>query len=133
MKFSEPTIANNTITDDTELKLLSLAAGSYAFDMTFWFKTSAAGDFKYGLTGPGTAGTDWQAKWSSNLADVLQFNNDIVPVLVADANFHYVRVSGFLFVSTVGDYKLRWAQNTTDAGTNTFISAGSWWRVTKAG
>jgi len=126
----DTTRTDNTLTADPDLTFASLpTTATYLFDMCLWYKSDVTPGFKFGFTGPGVAGTDWKAKWSSSIVDTIQFDNNVQVVTVANTSFHFFTVRGYLYTGIGGTFNFAWAQNTTTGGTNTIVAGNSWWRL----
>lgn len=133
LKGASEAIANNTLQDDDSLTVDLLAAGVYKFRFFLFVLTAgASGGIKCAVGG--TAGvTTLRARIAINddaaplaagfAGQVTAFDATVGGVLVTGD--HSVEIEGTIVVSTAGTFKLRWAQEVTDAGNPTTVRSSS--------
>ena len=127
-------ISSTTLVDDTELKFPMRANTKYAFRMVVIFDAGATGDFKFRHTGPAIGSglirilRQWivgaGAAWVAPTQDTSYSAADIA--IAGAAGSGRLEINGTIHNgATAGDFKLRWAQNASEA-VNTTVRAGSY-------
>jgi hypothetical protein len=133
-KPSTTSRVNNTLTADPDLQIALAANQKISGTMTVYISASAAGDFKYRLTGPaGFTDMFLAAAWFTSTAGVTSTNLTSQAYDAADrtataATAFLIRLSVTFSIdngATPGTFALEWAQNTTSAGNPTTVLIGS--------
>lgn len=123
--------ATTVLADDTTLQFAMLGGHKYSVRIRVWFDTTAAGDFKWALTGPALNSARVTRKWiipgGSAYAGVLVDTTYTASqsVVSAGTTGGYVEVDATIRPSADGIFRFQWAQDTSDAG-NTSVLAGSY-------
>jgi hypothetical protein len=132
-KASTTSRVNNTLTADPDLQIALAASQKISGTMNVYITGSAAGDFKYRITGPaGFNNLFVAASWltsgtvtTSNLTSQAYDAADRTAVAAADfivrLNITFIVDNG----ATPGTFQLEWAQNTTAAGNASAVLVGS--------
>lgn len=131
--------ANETVTGSTsfqaddELLFSMLANTRYSFNFEIFYVTTAAADFKFELDSTGaTDPTSLSINYEYLAPAGTQYfggnhtaMNTNVTILSGSSGDGHIRISGWaLNGADAGSFRLRWAQNTSDAG-NTTVFRGS--------
>jgi hypothetical protein len=133
-KAADTDIQNDTtVNDDPDLQLAVTSGKTYLIDGLILFDTAANADFKYTFTIPGGTmdiATQVMNKGSgtSEESDHFSTSGTDNTVLLGNANGGIIFVRGRIVLTSSGDFKLRWAQNTSQ-GTDTSTLRGSWLRA----
>jgi hypothetical protein len=125
------TSADVTMSDDDDLRFSTEASGDYRWEMTFWVDTNATADFRFDLDLTGGAPTTFRyggtvVNNANNTVEgvygtAIQTAHQIVS---ASATEYMIVLEGVIYGATAGSFRLRWRQNTSDAGT-TGVRKGS--------
>lgn len=125
---------NNTLTVDPDLQVPVAAGEKISGTMTVYITASAAGDFKYRITGPaGFNSLFLAAAWFTSAAGVTSSNltsqaYDAADRTATSASDFIIRLSVTFEVdngATPGTFQFEWAQNTTAAGNASSVLVGS--------
>lgn len=130
VKTSDTTRNSNTTTSADPALQISLAASTtYAIRIVVKLRSTAAGDFKWGLSGPASPTEVYGALVGASIGNANQAFE------AYPANYQYVGSSsgaGLLVIemtvengTNAGTFSFDWAQNTSDAGPTT-VKAGSY-------
>lgn len=136
----ETRTSNTTLTNDTDLKGTVQPAGKYIFRARIYADTTAAGDFKFAVSGPASPVGVRIAHYAiaagatafSAIGVETAFGTS-VSVLGTGTNGVFVAIDGeFETNAAGGTVAFQWAQNTSDAG-NTRVLAGSYFEFQRIG
>jgi hypothetical protein len=131
---------NTTVADDPDLTFPVYPGEAYRFRGLVWYTTTAAGDFKYTLSGPASpAGVIIErsvvlpaATAYSGIGITTAFGGAGLAATGTSAGIGRVRFEGAVTVgATAGAVTFQWAQNTSDAGPTTVLRGSylEWARV----
>lgn len=124
--------STTTLADDPDLSVAVSANATYYALVLLRHNSQPAGDLKYTFTGPAGASFDHVAETLSAAATLFTddqlFGSALTDIIasggIAGVNVP-IRCEGLLITSgTAGNFKLQWAQNTSNAGAST-VRAGS--------
>jgi hypothetical protein len=138
-KTADETVnSSTTLQGDNDLLFNMSASSTYEFSMRIFYLTNATADFKFDIDSTGTTdptvshiGADWILPDSTVGAAVHTALNTTVNLTAASGTIGVIDIRGTVQNGTdAGDLRLRWAQNTSDAG-NTTVRKASWLKWTK--
>lgn len=124
--------ATTVLASDPELTFPVVAGGAYIFRMQVGFDTTAAGDFKFSVSGP-AGPVEVRIQRHAIAAGATAFSavgvdtafGVSVSVTGTGTTGGYVEINGkFLNGVNAGNVAFQWAQNTSDPG-NTIVKGGS--------
>jgi len=132
----EAITTDNMFNVDADL-VMTLAAGVYLVEGFIHFTSDTGPDFKFRLGGDGTFAindilvsslTAHGTGTTMACANSVSLNQSIA-VTIADTQRRSMRLTGYVDVSTAGEFRFEWAQDTSDAAATT-VYKGSWLKFT---
>ena len=129
---NETRTATVTLAADSDLTF-AIAAASYKFEFDLYVDTPAAADFKFDLDSTGTAPSTVHysvlaiasdSATTPQMALTSTALNTVHSILAASGSAQHIQVKGIILAAGAGNFRLRWAQNTSNAG-NTIVRRGS--------
>lgn len=139
LKPSDTVRVNNTLQADPDLQCAVAASGKYAVRGRVHFDTGATADFKWRHAGPSSPALVrirrcWMLPGTTALAGIAvdqAFSAADLALIGSGTNGGWIDFDGIIVAgASNGTFSVNWAQNTTTAGQNTIVRAGSWleWR-----
>jgi hypothetical protein len=133
VKMSSTARVNNTLTADPELVVALAANERISGTITLFIAASAAGDFKYRITGPAgptsvIMAQAWFASAGTTVTNLISQAYNSSDQTATNASDFLARVTINFSVengATPGNFAVEWAQNTTAAGNATSMLVGS--------
>ncbi len=139
VKLADEDLENSsTLQDDDELVLPMEANKTYQIDLLIITFTDAAPDFQFAFTGPtgckisiGVIAGDGGTTMTNSYKTGTTTTPAISVIRVSGQGNQIIHIKGSVRVAgSAGDFKLRWAQNTSNAFTTTVVE-GSYMKITE--